>query len=594
MDDRIVRLESTVEQLRQAIESLQLRIDGLERDRPAAAVASAGDVVGDSSARTLLGLRSPGATAVKAHDPIVALSLIGRLFLVLAGGFFLRALTEAGALPATAGISLAFLYALLWLALADRASRLEQPTSALFHAVGAAIVAFPLLVEATTRFAVLGVAGSVLGLALLTFGFLFVAVRRRAYAVAWITVVAALPTCVVLLVKTGVPAPYALYLILFGVGTVWLAHAHGWSALRWPVALAADIAVAGMTLRTLAPEHSADAAAAILLQMTLVGACVTTIALRTLLRHRQVTPFEIVQTALALLVGFGGAIMLTRSSAAVPGLMGLASLVFGAACYAFATRIVGTREVRGWNAWFYTTLALVLVIAGLALDLRGPWLGAVLAVLAVLAVATWFRRGRLYLLLHGVAYLVAAGIASGALRYGGWALVSSPEKWVRPAPVMVAVAVAAALCAWFAARQADPQVEAPAKGARLVVVVVLVWVASGCVVGLLASTAAGPGDGAVDLGVLATIRTGVLAAATLLVALVARRDGFREWAWLVYPLLVFVGLKMVAQDFGHSRPATLFIALAFYGAALIVAPRLRKARGRDVVADHRSEPAEST
>lgn len=231
MDDRIVRLESTVEQLRQAVESLQLRIDGLERDRPAAAVASAGDVVGDSSARTLLGLRSPGATAGKAHDPIVALSLIGRLFLVLAGGFFLRALTEAGALPATAGISLAFLYALLWLALADRASRLEQPTSALFHAIGAAIVAFPLLVEATTRFAVLGVAGSVLGLALLTFAFLFVAVRRRAYAVAWITVVAALPTCVVLLVKTGVPAPYALYLILFGVGTVWLAHAHGWSAL---------------------------------------------------------------------------------------------------------------------------------------------------------------------------------------------------------------------------------------------------------------------------------------------------------------------------------------------------------------------------
>jgi len=44
------------------------------------------------------------------------------------------------------------------------------------------------------------------------------------------------------------------------------------------------------------------------------------------------------------------------------------------------------------------------------------------------------------------------------------------------------------------------------------------------------------------------------------------------------PLLVVTGLKMVAQDFGQSRPATLFIALALYGAALIVAPRLRRAR----------------
>ncbi len=49
--------------------------------------------------------------------------------------------------------------------------------------------------------------------------------------------------------------------------------------------------------------------------------------------------------------------------------------------------------------------------------------------------------------------------------------------------------------------------------------------------------------------------------ATLLIAWFGR-DRFREWAWLVYPLLVCIGLKMVAQDFKHSRPATLFIALA--------------------------------
>jgi hypothetical protein len=111
-------------------------------------------------------------------------------------------------------------------------------------------------------------------------------------------------------------------------------------------------------------------------------------------------------------------------------------------------------------------------------------------------------------------------------------------------------------------------------------------VASGCVAGYLGSLTATSTDGTVNLGILATVRTGVLAVATLLVAAVARRDRFREWGWLVYPLLVVVGLKMVAQDFKYSRPATLFIALALYGVALIVAPRLRRSgrKGRPVQA----------
>lgn len=594
MDDRIVRLESAVDQLRLAVQSLQARIDSLEQDRPPITVSGTNNAANEGTMRSLLGLRAPGAAARNPRDPIVALSLIGRLFLVLAGGFFLRAMTEAGVLAAPVGIGLAFLYALVWLVLADRSSRRGQSTSALFHAVGAAMVAFPLLVEATTRFKVIGVTGSALGLVLLTLAFLLVATRRRLHAVAWIAVVGAIPTSLVLLLKTGTPAPFALYLIMFGVATLWLAHAHGWTAIRWPVALAADLAVAGMTLRTLAPEQAASVGTAILLQVTLVGAYVASIVARTLPRDRAVTLFEATQTGIALVVGFGGAIFLTRSTATLPVLMGLASVVFGVACYALAFRFVGSPEAGDRNVYFYTTLALVLVLAGLTLDLHEQWLGTVSAVFAVLAVAAWFRHGRLYLLLHGVAYLVAAGIASRALSYSAWAFVSSPEKWTPPSAVMVVVTVAAALAAWFAARRPEPHGGVPANGMRLVIVVTLVWVASGCIVGLLAPGLAGTVDGVVDLGALATVRTGVLAAVTLLVASVARRPQFREWAWLVYPLLVFVGLKMVAQDFSHSRPATLFIALALYGIALIVAPRLRRPGGRVIAAVGRNDPVQTT
>ena len=111
---------------------------------------------------------------------------------------------------------------------------------------------------------------------------------------------------------------------------------------------------------------------------------------------------------------------------------------------------------------------------------------------------------------------------------------------------------------------------------RFLIIIIFVWTAGGCVIGYLAPLAGGLADGSVDPGVFATVRTGVLSLATLAVAGMGRQLRFREWGWLVYPLLVGIGIKLMTQDFKHSRPATLFIAMALYGAALIVAPRLRR------------------
>ena len=455
MDDRYARLESAVEQLRSAVLLLQQRVDTLESVRPAAAVRDA-DAAGPDTGGAQDAAIAPRRARRDPYDPIVVLTLIGRLFLVLAGGFFLRAMTEAGVLAAPVGVGLAFLYALVWLALADRASGRGQSSGALFHAIAAALVAFPLLIEGTTRFKVIGVGGSVLGLAILTIAFLGVAVRRKLHAVAWIAVVFALPTSAVLLLKTGVAAPFVLYLIALGVATVWLAYAHGWTLLRWPVALAADLAVVGATFRVLSPANAGESRVAVLLQVTLVAAYLGSIAVRTLLRDRNVTTFEVTQTVIALAVGFGGAVLLTRSNGTVPVLMGLASLGFGAACYALAFTFVGRHADHERNVHFYTSLALVLVLAGLALDLPGPWLGAVSASFAVLAAWAWSRYGRPDLLLHGTVYVVVAAIATGALRYATSALMASPERWVLPGTVMVTVAVVTGITAFLRRRPPTP------------------------------------------------------------------------------------------------------------------------------------------
>jgi hypothetical protein len=46
--------------------------------------------------------------------------------------------------------------------------------------------------------------------------------------------------------------------------------------------------------------------------------------------------------------------------------------------------------------------------------------------------------------------------------------------------------------------------------------------------------------------------------------------------WLTYALLAAIGVKIAAEDLPKGRPATLFLALALYGAALVIAPRLTR------------------
>ncbi len=576
MDDRIARLEVAIEQLRSAVRSLQQRIEVLEAHR--GGVSSPGADV-DATGATEVQSKGVAAAATRRdpYYPIVILTLIGRLFLVLAGGFFLRAMTEAGVLAVPVGIASAFTYGLLWLILADRAGRRQQITSSVFHALAAALVAFPLLVEATTRFRVLDAGVSALVLTALTAGFLAVASRQRLQAIAWITALAAVPTSVILLIKTAAIGEFGLYLIALGVATLWAAYLLQWHWPRWLVALAADLVVVGVTVRASSPIHQDVIPVALLLQLSLLGSYLASVAIRTLAQGRDLSVFDVVQTAVALALGFGGAVYLARPGGALPAVLGLAGLVLGTASYAAVPVLVDRQEASARKVYYYTTLGLVLVLGGLALDLRPPWLGPILAVLAVATTGLWARRGRLYWLLHGASYLVAAGLVSDAFGYAGLALATSPSgPWLLPDAAMLSVLAAGALAAWFAASRPAPQGGFVASGFRFVIVLVLVWLASGCVAGYLAPLVAAQPDRSVDAGALATVRTGVLAVATLVTAWIARRGRCHEWAWLVYPLLVGIGLKMVVQDFKDSRPATLFIALALYGAALILAPRLKR------------------
>jgi len=83
-------------------------------------------------------------------------------------------------------------------------------------------------------------------------------------------------------------------------------------------------------------------------------------------------------------------------------------------------------------------------------------------------------------------------------------------------------------------------------------------------------------------GVEAAAGTAVLALLAFVAAWMGPRWQLAELGWLVPPLLVGGGVKLVAMDLRYGAPAALFVSFVLYGAALSVAPRLLRSRKKEL------------
>ena len=259
----------------------------------------------------------------------------------------------------------------------------------------------------------------------------------------------------VILARTGVVVPHAFFLILFGVAALWMGYSLDWLLVRWPVAARGrhrggrrDDAGAGAA----APGTPG---AALAVQVVLLGAYLASIAVRTLVRGRNVIPFEVVQTIAGArrrprrrAVGDAG--HRDRGRAA----LGVASVVLGVACYGVAFAFIERQQHRGRNVYFYTSLAVVLVLVGVTTLLPGQAVTGVAAALAVGCSIGWARFGRLFLLLHTAVYLVAAALACGAIGYDLREVVAGAgPPWALPTAAMLIVLAASGVSAWLASRR---------------------------------------------------------------------------------------------------------------------------------------------
>lgn len=570
MSERLEELEAQLASLRGEVEALRGRIAVLEGREAGPPPAARRRAVGHATAPAAG--QANGAAALSADASVDAVApLAGWLLLLLAGAFVLRALTDRGTLPTPLGVALGFAYAGGVLALAARAAR---PQAATVHALTAAIIGFPLLLEATTRFQLLGPAAS--GLLLLALGgaMLGVAAWRRLEPVAWLATLGVALAALALAVTTGRLAPAALALVAVATAATWLGYVLDWHGPRWPAAAAADLLCLALAARAVAPAAAEGPALALLVAGALVVASLGSFAARTLYLGRSVVSFEVAQTAGVLVAGLGGAAWVTSRAGEGTAALGVGALALAAACYGVAFAFVQRRQQGSANFHFYATVALAFALAGTSLALPAPARGPALALLALGAALLARAHGRRSLTAHAALFAVSAAAASGLLLHADRALFTSAAVPWAPLPLPALGVLACLTAAAVAAARVAGREGALARAPQLVLDAAVALPAAGVLAGL-AVAVVGPAGPEADLGLVGTARTAVLALGAVVAAWLGRREAGREAGWLAWPLLAALGLKVLLEDLPRGRPATLILSFAFTGAALILVPRLR-------------------
>lgn len=591
MDDQVSRLESKVEELAMAVKSMEERLSRLE---------AVGAPPGIEAVRPLIAEAPPPAEAppVAAAAAAVAvdldeseetenavqsyMTLIGRTLIVLAGAYLLRAITESHVLPLNAGIALGLAYAMFWIVVAYRANESDSVLSPTLHGVAAAMIAYPLLLEATTRFEVFSNGVASIILTVVTSVFLAVAWRRGLHALAWVVTLLAIGATYFMIAKTAIVLPFTWFLLYLGIATVWIGYMSSgydrrWLLLRWATAGGVNVMSAIVVLLVIGKKTTHTPGAVIALVIAVFVGYVASFAARTVFRAREVTMFEILQSVSVLVICFGGSVWIASVTSLGRVPLGIASVLLGAATYATAFAFVQQRAGSNKNFLFYSSFALVMTLAG-SMILAGGEVAALLWA-AFGAITTWlaWRYAHPLLQAHSAAYITAGAISSGLIAFGAFAIFY-PIGDPRPALSLGGMAiVASSLFAFAAPLDKTLQKNLAFRIPRTITTILFVWGFGGAVIMiLLAALHFGAGD--VDPAVVATIRTAVLSAVAIGLAVVCRWNRFADTRVLVYPLLTMIALKLLVEDFRVGRPLTLFITFALYGGALIAAPRLRRRR----------------
>jgi hypothetical protein len=517
-------------------------------------------------------------------SPASLLPVIGRALLGLAGAFLLRALTEAGTFSLRMGVAIGLVYAMLWLVWAARTPAARRLEAAL-HGLTSVLVVSPLLFEATTSLHAISTWTAAATLLAFTLFGLAVSWRKDLLIVATFATLAGLGTSAALLVATHDVLPFTFLFLAIALAMEASACLNHWLSERWLTATAADLAVLLATWLVTnehgLPEGYAAIPHAALLgaQVALLGIYLASTFVRTLLRGFTFTWFETAQCAVAFLISVGGGLQLTSADARVAPALGLLALVCAATCYLFSFLMLDRGGERGRNFHTYATFGFMLAVAGSRILLNGAAAAVAWSVLAVAAIWVGGVFLRLTLKLHGAIFLLLALATSSALEQAAGLLLGE-RTWPGGAPWAIwSGALTAVLCYALGTRQGAAVTPSfSSRTLRILVAGAVVLLVAGIAAGLLTAGYHAIFGADATHAYCATMRTFVLSAAALLLAWAGGRWDRPEFGRLVYPVMVLGAYRMVVVDLHQDRTAALFLSLLLYGGALILLPKLIRAR----------------
>ncbi len=569
MDERLRRLELAVEATAATVALLEERIAALELEaRPPRA---AGEEIEEDGGGVAVGSRIDSQIAAVLGTP----ALVGRSLFVLAGAFLLRAMTERGVFAPGTGVALGMAYAVIWILVAALAARNGAQASAGFHAVCSAVISGPLLFEASTSFGVLSPTAGAFALAVVTAAGLLVSMRWRLQSTAWVFTLACLITAAAVATARSPGEAATAVVVVLGAAALWFAGALQWNGLKWLTAISADLAVLRLTAiatvtydlgPTVGPVHPTLVAS---LQAMLVLSFVGTFVVRALRGTAPVGVFEFAQTLAVWLIGWGGATRLAGVNGWPTEGLAFIALIGGAAAYAGAFGVVDRRQGRNAAFIYLSSLGLGLVLVGMP-SVAGSAAAVVWASLGVGVAAVGSRWDRVTLRVHAAILVGAAWLSAGVVPNVASGLVGggSVGAGLRLEIGLVVFLTLAATAVVLAGRKR----RSGSWMQRLPLTVLLLVSASAVAAAVVVVMTA-----LLPAGITGAAGTVALSLVTVGLGAMASRWGIREAGWLVYPLLLVTGLRMVVRDFPSGQTLVLVIALAAYGFALIASTKMLKA-----------------
>ncbi len=503
------------------------------------------------------------------------LPIVGRALLGLAGAYLLlRALTETGTLSASVGIVTGIVYALLWLGWAARTA--NEPLKTAFDSLTAVLVLSPLLWEGTVRFQAIGPWTSAATLFVFAAFGMAISWRKSLLIVSTFATLTALGTGAALLMATHNVLPFTFLFLAVGAAIEAAASMEHRVSGRWLGALAADLSVLVATWLGTNEHGLPEGYAAIpypwllTAQVALLTIYLASTIVRTLLRGFPITRFETAQCAVAFVISLSGGLRMATPMAVV-------MLLCAVTCYLVCFAVLERRGAPGRNFYTYSTFGILLALAGSRILLSNETVAWVWSFLAIACMWAAGSFGRLSLQAHGAIYLLLALFISGAMK-GAADLLLGAALWPgeRQGALWAGLAVASVAYALVTYYGPDGRPSPNLQVFRIAIAGSFLWLAAGIVAGILTwayHMVFGTGATHAYCG---TLRTGVLAGFSLVLAFAGTRRNRPELSQLIYPAMLLGGYRLLVHDMPQGHTGSLFVSLLLYGAALTALPRLKR------------------